>query len=62
MRWKPRPPRPEWERWFAWHPVETLDGTLAWLEVVERHWESCMAGGYWQHRLVDGQPRKEEGP
>lgn len=26
----------EWGPWFAWHPVETIDTKLVWLQTVER--------------------------
>jgi len=26
----------QWSRWFAWHPVELIDGRYAWLENIER--------------------------
>lgn len=25
-----------WERWFAWHPVKTMDGKKVWLRWIER--------------------------
>lgn len=28
-----------WSAWFAWFPVRTLSGRLAWLREVERKWD-----------------------
>ena len=28
----------DWSRWFAWHPVITLDRQWVWLEQVDRKW------------------------
>lgn len=33
----------KWHRWFAWHPVVTPDGTILWLETVERRVDPQMA-------------------
>ena len=29
--------KPDWEKWFAWHPV-VVRGHMTWLKVVERKW------------------------
>jgi hypothetical protein len=37
MRWKSKKKNEGiWHRWFAWHPVTTVDDTRVWLETVER--------------------------
>jgi hypothetical protein len=53
----------QWRGWFAWHPVRTLSGRLAWLKSVQRRWEPLKnfravwmddPGDYeggWQYRL-----------
>ena len=28
-----------WHRWFAWYPVNTIEGKRVWLETV---WASCL--------------------
>lgn len=33
MRWTTNK---EWQRWFAWYPVQCRDGVTAWLEIVVR--------------------------
>lgn len=46
MRWRiTKKPKPEWKRWFAWHPIKTLDGTYVWLEYVETKKEFWSCGG-----------------
>lgn len=46
----------QWRPWFAWHPVQTIDGRWAWLRTVERRgqyvwadypvwvWDYCCTG------------------
>jgi hypothetical protein len=46
MRWK-RTNRGDWHRWYAWRPVETEDGTVIWLEMVERQYNH----EFWWYRL-----------
>lgn len=41
----------EWHRYFAWHPVITLEGWFVWLETVERKWGDSLCGGSWDYRL-----------
>lgn len=39
MRWKGRAPqnrKTDWEPWFAWFPVKTINATWVWLEWVDR--------------------------
>lgn len=51
----PRPAKPQWHRWFAWHPVLTPDG-LRWLCWLERRWSSgredrlSMEYSAWEYR------------
>jgi hypothetical protein len=35
-----------WNRWFAWHPVETVEGKWACLRYVWRFYETIW-DGYW---------------
>lgn len=54
----------EWEKWFAWFPVETIGHHWAWMKFVERRWNWemnywCDAGsgysgsdGGWEYRLI----------
>lgn len=32
--------REQWHTWFAWYPVQLMDGRRAWLQYVrrKRHW------------------------
>ena len=39
MQWKTAD-KSEWRRWFAWFPVRAEDGTLVWLETVQRRWDA----------------------
>ena len=52
----------DWHRWFAWRPVSTSDGTIAFLRTIERmhtapsSWPGvhspyeCDREGYWVYR------------
>lgn len=35
----------QWHRWFAWHPVKTLEGKWTWLRTVWRI-ALCLHWGY----------------
>jgi hypothetical protein len=37
--------KPDWQRWFAWHPVKINDQWV-WLEFVERYIQ-CMCDHVW---------------
>ena len=37
----------EWHRWFAWRPVRSYDGRLAWLRFVSRR-------GIQKHQYLHG--------
>lgn len=37
MKWAKRK-ETEWHSWFAWHPVDVLEGGVIWLERVDRRW------------------------
>lgn len=26
----------KWKKWFAWYPVETIEGKHVWLKIIER--------------------------
>jgi len=45
-----------WHNWFAWYPVDTVDGGWAWLVIVKRRrcqFHSHIDGGlgwWWQYR------------
>lgn len=51
----------QWQRWFSWHPVETVDQRFAWMRMIERRWNwdlnGWAYGGYsgtdggWEYRL-----------
>lgn len=28
----------DWEPWFAWHPVSTIDKKVVWLKDLQRRW------------------------
>lgn len=43
MKLKEIKQRPEWERYFAWHPVR-IDNELVWLEWVEHKAEPWCCG------------------
>ena len=30
----------KWRKWFAWYPVRTTSGQVAWLQKLERRWDS----------------------
>jgi hypothetical protein len=48
-----------WEPWFCWHPIN-LDGTVIWLERVERKLDSSYALGiFWSYRLPAQKPNEE---
>ena len=55
MRWKP-PITPDWEVWFAWHPV-LVGATWVWLEKVDRMYfnenDGCGADGYYEYRNIN---------
>jgi hypothetical protein len=57
---KVKPPKKEWERWFAWHPITIKETStilrIVWLEWVEREIvnSSFVFGEYWyNYRLPD---------
>jgi hypothetical protein len=51
MRWtKKQNTRPEWESWFAWHPVN-VDGTTVWLEAIERNVQVICDTVFVSHRF-----------
>jgi hypothetical protein len=63
MRW-PAYNCNEWNRWFAWHPVE-VGGDWIWLESVERRWDAeagssadfsgySFPSGGWTYRHTQG--------
>lgn len=47
-----------WHRWFAWHPVRTIDERWAWLRPVWRqpvHFNHDKGDGFfWEHARLDG--------
>lgn len=56
-------PVADWHRWFAWHPVETVDRGWRWLRPVwrrriEKH--DYLYGGadrWFQHAVAVGRPQ-----
>lgn len=41
----------QWERWFAWYPIETSTNIFVWLEFVERY--RTILDGYILYRTID---------
>lgn len=56
-KWKPLfgDPVAPWHKWFAWHPVDTIDYGWVWLRKVNRRRcqiKTFLPGGgvrWWQH-------------
>src|SRR5215217_1286918 len=50
--WRKALHREEWQRWFAWYPVEAGD-SLVWLKWVERRRCYAVIDEWWEVRLPD---------
>ena len=53
--WQKALHREQWQRWFAWHPVEAGD-SLVWLTWIERRRCYAVVDEWWEARL----PHTEE--
>lgn len=64
-RYKPTfgEPITDWVQWFAWKPVDTVDGGWAWLKHVHRRriqLHEYLDGGsrqWWQHTINPPKPK-----
>ena len=54
--WRKALHREEWQRWFAWHPVQAGD-SLVWLKWIERRRCYAVIDEWWEVRL----PHRQEG-
>jgi len=48
--WQKALHRDEWQRWFAWHPVQAGD-SLVWLQWIERRRCYAVIDEWWEVRL-----------